>query len=269
MDRPRADVRAVALDIDGTLAGADHRVSERAVLAVRSLAEAGVAAIIVTGRTASAARRLSDRLGLATPIISCNGAVVIDPTSNEYLALALIDPDTVSRIVGFGLKRDLDAIIWTSTQMLADHQCEGTDLLEAVNQEPVMITGSGSLPRADVVKVMLSGSPPALDAVQDELRRRIPLMQRSMDQFYESSNPGSTKREALRLVLDRIGVAPAQCMGLADGDTDTGWLSDIGTVVAVSNARESVQRLADIRIGHHADDAVATFLESYFGLEQA
>ena len=130
--------------------------------------------------------------------------------------------------------------------------------------EPVTISDAGTLRGTEVVKVMLSGSPPALDAAQEEIRRRIPVMQRSMDRFYESSSPGATKREALRSVLGRIGVPPAQCMGFGDGDTDASWLSEVGTVVAVSNARESVQRLAHIRIGHHAEDAVATFLESRF-----
>lgn len=266
MDRPRADVHAVALDIDGTLARSDHRVSERTVLTVRSLAELGVSPIIVTGRTARAARQLSDRIGLTSPIISCNGAVVTDPTSNEHLRLALVDPGMVSRIVNFGRKRHLEVIVWTLTEMIADRRSAGTVLLEAVNQEAVTIFQLDSSPRTDVVKVMLSGSPLALDAADDEIRLSIPIMQRSMDRFYESSNPGATKKEALREVLNRIGVARERCMGIADGDTDTGWLSDIGIAVAVSNARESVRNMANIHIGHHDNDSVAAFLDSYFGL---
>lgn len=150
--------------------------------------------------------------------------------------------------------------------MIADQRSAGTDLLEAVNQEPVTISKQGSSQRGEVVKVILSGSPLALDAAEDEIRLSIPIMQRSMDQFNESSNPGATKKEALREVLNRIGVAREQCMGIADGDTDTGWLSDIGIAVAVSNARESVRNMADIHIGHRSNDSVAAFLDSYFGL---
>jgi hypothetical protein len=266
VDRPRADVHAVALDIDGTLAGSDHRVSERTVLTVRSLTELGVTPIIVTGRTARAARQLSDRIGLTSPIISCNGAVVTDPTSDEHLMLSLIDPEMVSRIVTFGRKRDLDVIVWTVTEMIADQRSAGTDLLEAVNEEPVTISPLRASHPMDVVKVMLSGSPLALDVAQDEIQLSIPILQRSMDRFYESSNPGATKKEALREVLRTIGVTGEQCMGIADGDTDTGWLSDIGIAVAVSNAMESVLHMADIHIGHHSNDSVAAFLDSYFGL---
>lgn len=258
---------AVALDVDGTLAGVDHRVSGRTVATVRRLVDRGVIPIIVTGRTEGAAQRLSDRMELSAPIISCNGAVVTDPVSKEHLRMVRLDPALVSRIVAFGQERNLGVIVWTTTGMITDRRSEGVDLLEEVNQEPLTVSGLDPAVCSDAVKVMLSGSPPALDAVQADVRAAIPLMERSMDQFYESSNPGATKREALHQVLDIIGVSAGQCLGIADGDTDAGWLSDMGVAVAVSNARASVKDVAHLHIGHHGDESVASFLETYFDLE--
>lgn len=266
-NRAGREMLAVALDIDGTLAGVDHRVSERTATTILQLAARGVVPIIVTGRTERAAQRLSDRMELSAPIISCNGAVVTDPASKEHLRMVRLDSAVVSRIVAFGQERNLGVIVWTTTGMITDRRDEGADLLEEVNQEPVTVSGLGPAVCSDAVKVMLSGSPPALDAVQAEVRAAIPIMERSMDQFYESSNPGATKREALRQVLDIIGVSADQCLGIADGDTDAGWLSDMGVAVAVSNARASVKNVAHLHIGHHGDESVASFLETHFDLE--
>ena len=265
-ERAEQEVLAVALDIDGTLAGTDHRVSGRTVATVRRLAEQGVSPILVTGRTEGAARRLSDRIGLSSPIVSCNGAIVTDPGTHEHLTLVRLEPEMVSRVIAFGRERGLGVIVWTSAGMIADRHCEGADLLEAVNEEQVTIGELGPEQITDAVKVMLSGSPLVLDGVQDEIRAMVPIMERSMDRFYESSIPGATKREALRFVLDNLGVPRHQCMGIADGDTDAGWLSDVGVAVAVSNARKSVRDVAQLHIGHHGNESVATFLEWYFHL---
>ena len=52
-------------------------------------------------------------------------------------------------------------------------------------------------------------------------------------------------------------------MGIADGDTDAAWLAEIGLPVAVSNAMPAAREAATLHIGHHADEAVADFLEEY------
>jgi len=152
--------------------------------------------------------------------------------------------------------------------MYAAKSTDATSLLEVINQQPVVIAPLDAVVRDDVVKVMLSGNRERLDEVQDQLATELPLLKRSMDLFYETSSPGSTKWEALRLVLNRLGIAPRDCMGIADGDTDVGWLSGVGLPVAVENARPSVREIASMHIGHHADDSVAQFLEAFFDLSR-
>jgi len=265
---PRA-IRVVALDVDGTLAGADHRVSDRTVDVLRRLVARGVVPVVVTGRTEGSARALADRVGMAAPTISCNGAVVTDP-GGERLSVTVMDPDEVRRVVAFGREHDeVSAVLWTTTAMLTEHPSPWTDLLAEVNDEPVTtvpLSGPGAELPADVVKVMLVGDPDALDALRDEVGRALPAMRRGMAPFFETSAPGASKREALRLVLDRLGVDPSACMGIADGDTDAAWLAEVGLPVAPANAMAAARQVARHHIGHHADDAVADFLEQFFSL---
>jgi Cof subfamily protein (haloacid dehalogenase superfamily) len=260
-DWPGSGVRAVALDIDGTLARSDHQVSYRTVLAVRRLAELGVAPILVTGRTERAARRLSDRIGLSTPVISCNGAVITDVTDGSRLACSHLAPALVRQALDFAAEAGLDAIVWTADEMVAPWRSDSTDLLEDVNQERVVIAAIDQSRIDRAVKMMLAGPRATLDSLQPRMVQRLPYMRRSMDRFYESCTPGATKKDALEVVLAAIGVPKMNCMGFADGDTDAEWLADIGTAVAVSNARDSVKRVASIHIGDHNDDAVAEFIE--------
>ena len=233
---------------------------------MEALERKGVIPVIVTGRTETASIAVSKRSHLSAPVVSCNGSVVTDPCSGERLLLSTLDPETVNRIMAFAAGNCLEIVLWSADDMFAAAPSQTTSTLGVINQQDVVITSLDTVPRNNLVKIMLGGNPEHLDSLQDQIAASLPLVKRSLDVFYETSNPGATKWEALRFVLDRLGVAPEQCMGIADGDTDVGWLTKIGVPVAVENARPAVQAIASIHIGHHAHDSVAEFLEMYFEL---
>ncbi|WP_035348733.1 HAD-IIB family hydrolase [Edaphobacter aggregans] len=75
-DRKR--LRMVAVDVDGTLLGADGKVSARNVAALKAAERAGVEVVIATGRRHSYAMKVLRGLGLSeeSGLISSNGGVV-------------------------------------------------------------------------------------------------------------------------------------------------------------------------------------------------
>ena len=68
----------IAIDLDGTLLGADGRVGERNLAALKAVEEAGITLAIATGRRHCYAMKVIRDLGLAegTLLVSSNGAVV-------------------------------------------------------------------------------------------------------------------------------------------------------------------------------------------------
>jgi hydroxymethylpyrimidine pyrophosphatase-like HAD family hydrolase len=71
-------MRMVAVDVDGTLLGAEGKVSARNVAALKAAERAGVEVVIATGRRHSYAMKVLRGLGLGEEngLISSNGAVV-------------------------------------------------------------------------------------------------------------------------------------------------------------------------------------------------
>ncbi|HEX2918111.1 MAG TPA: HAD family hydrolase, partial [Edaphobacter sp.] len=71
-------VRMIAVDIDGTLLGADGQVSARNLAALKAAEQAGVEIAIATGRRHSYAMKVLRGLGLGeeSSVVSSNGAVV-------------------------------------------------------------------------------------------------------------------------------------------------------------------------------------------------
>ncbi|MBL8603510.1 MAG: HAD family phosphatase [Myxococcales bacterium] len=89
----------LALDLDGTLLGHDNTLREVDVRAIAAARAAGIAVTLATGRLAAGALPTARALGLSTPLVCSDGAVVIESPSGEvvyqhYLEARLIEEVT-------------------------------------------------------------------------------------------------------------------------------------------------------------------------------
>lgn len=249
--------------MDGTLAASDHRVSDRTSAALRRLQDAGVRPIVVTGRGETEALRICREAGLTAPAISCNGALITDPVSGVRLRQVSVEPEMLHAAVTFADRHGVQLVPWTPDGVLADRDTEATRLLAEINQEPVVLSDLSGLSSDDVIKVMVTAAPEVLDEAAVAARVEAPFLERSMGWFLEATHPDATKWRSLQLVLDKLGIAPDECAGIADGDNDREWLSNIGLPIAVANARPGVLRLAAAEIGPNTEDSVAALAEEW------
>ena len=94
-------IRMIALDLDGTLLGADGRVSARNLAALMAAEEAGIDVAIATGRRHCYALHVLRGLGLQdeTILVSSNGAVVRSFAS-DLIERTLMQKDTAEWLCG-------------------------------------------------------------------------------------------------------------------------------------------------------------------------
>jgi Cof subfamily protein (haloacid dehalogenase superfamily) len=254
---------AVVLDVDGTLALPDHRVSPRALAALRGLQTVGVLPIVVTGRGEAEALRICRDAGITAPTISCNGALTTDPVTGRRLRQVSVEPQMLAAAAAFAERHGVQLLLWTPDGVHAEYASEATRLLTEINQEAVIISPLAELAATEVVKVMITASPEVLDRVVPAARRETPFLERSMGWFLEATHPDATKWQSLHRALAGLGIAPADCAGIADGDNDLEWLSQVGVAIAVANARPDVLKMAANTIGPNSTDSVAALLEEW------
>ena len=256
MSRPKL----VALDVDGTITGADHAVSQRTVASLRRLSDLGIAGVIVSGRTERAVLRLAGQVGFEAPQVSTNGALVTDATTGQRLWSKAMDPDDVRTAVAAARRAGVSPNVWTADAWYADEDSASNRLLVTlVGEAPVRQALDEVIAQQAIVKVMLGGTPAQLDA--SGLAGVIPGLERSMPQFFEAAPVGATKQEAVGFLLERLGIDASQVWGFGDGGNDIGWLGLVGRVFVPDNAQAAVKVLADQVIGRADNDGVAEFLD--------
>lgn len=255
-------IGAVALDVDGTIAGTDHHVSDRTAAAIRSILNEGLPVYLLTGRSRRSVLALARELGIDNQVAAANGSVSFNPVTDTDTRTVPMKPEDIRKIVELHRKHGLAITWWTRDLIWVDALGAITEQLIELNEDEtdIRVGSVDDIDPAKTVKMMLHGKPEQLDAVASAIRAVLPEAARSMDVFYEFVHPEANKWAALQHLLGGA-IAPADVLGIGDGGNDVPWLRRIGYAVAMANARVEVASIARAHTGHHGDDGAAQTLE--------
>ncbi len=262
-----SDVKLIALDLDGTLLNSSLKVSERNAEAVKRALDAGVQIVLATSRWYLLAKRNADRLGIDTPLICNNGAVVKRPQDDELLHLRL-DQE---------LARDVTA--------LADER--GWETFTTIEDTTYMRMRPGILPERLPAGLRVSerqaeevarGQPTAVlvfgeEAVDEISQRFLPAFDGrakfSLNRpplyphYVILTHPDADKGSALEMVCRELDVPLNDVMAMGDSESDLEMLRLAGLGIAVNNSPDEVKRAA-LHIAPANDaDGVAWAIEQF------
>jgi Cof subfamily protein (haloacid dehalogenase superfamily) len=273
-------IRALALDLDGTLLAPGSVLTERTRQAVKACRRLGLRIIIVTGRAIDAAEPFRAALEAEGPMVYFNGAAVANMPEGTLLSATLLDKESaefcvdLSRETGVyfqvyfpGANGDSRITLMAETDgpertMYHNHTgilAELGDLKEALRRPGT----------AGCVKTMFLAEPevqamlrPKLD---EHFGERVYIAQ-TYRTFLELMNAKVSKGQGLKFALECLSISPEEVMAFGDEENDIPMLKAASFSAAPSNAKESVKAAASMILGSNAEDGVAAFLEDFFKL---
>lgn len=253
----------VALDIDGTLVDHEGLLPGSVVEAVARVRAAGVPVVLATGRGLSGAVPIHQALALPPgDIVVSNGAIMARTPPLEVLHEETFDPAPVIRRV---LELHPSAIIavedagdgYRLNRPFPDGELQGPMSIQQLEE-------LGSRPAARVI--IRDPDVPAEDFV--DLARRLGLHGVSYfigwSAWLDITPRGVTKASALRNLCRRRGIDPGGVLALGDGHNDMEMLAWAGRGVALGDAPEAVQSVADDVTGTFAEGGTAAELNRWF-----
>jgi len=253
--------------MDGTLAGADGRVSQRTITALSRAERAGLRVVIVTGRAVPTPLAVWLAAGLSAPLVLCGGSLTVQPPGLEILDVRVLPEQVVANALELGLRFGLVVSLWTPTAIWVTERGPIADLLSAINGMDVseLDRSPGAVLTQPVLKAMLGGEPAAVDRAEADILAGLSdaTASRSMRQFVEVTASDASKERALEGVLARLGARPAQVIAAGDADNDLGMLRLAGFAIAPADAMPGPRAEADLVVGPHDADGVAAFIEGF------
>jgi len=262
-------IKLIALDIDGTIMKKDFSISDTVRSTIKKAIDSDVKVVLATGRMYSATVPIANELGIQTPLITYQGALVRNfYNSDEILLHHTIDADlfcqVISDIRNFQAQinvylddelfvEDEKAILkeYAVKRHIVYHKVNSFDKVAAFNPTKIIAMDD------DVKKV---------DTIRDKLKKKYEnslYVTKSTPFYCEFVNKKASKGNAILFLAKKWGIKQSEIMVIGDQDNDKEMLSVAGLAVAMGNSTDGLKEIADFITDTVDNDGAAAAIEKF------
>lgn len=247
----------LALDMDGTLLRDDKTVAPEDAAAIRSAAAHGIAVTIATGRLTTGALPIARELGLSTPLVCADGAVLIDPLSGSTLERRSILLDRAVRALDTLLGHGLVPYVFLADTIHCDASGEQhRAIVNGWTREVVVhacLSGAAAWQQADAVSMTVGiGTEQAVVRASEQLRGAhadaldtVHFCIGNTPTWAVRSLPsGCDKGQMLARLAEQLGVPRSRVAAVGDWFNDIGMFKYAGRSFAMGQSPDFVREAA-------------------------
>jgi len=263
-----ADIRLVAVDLDGTLLTDDLKIEPRAKKALRAVREKGIEVTLATGRMFRSARSYADELELELPLIVYQGAQVRISGTGEILMERNVPLHLARRIIGYIRKFGYAYNVYLDDQLYVESiRGENEEYAWRAGVDLNLVDDMLSFLKEEPLKIVaLRNNSSELELLEEAIRRDFNddlYITRSLPHYLEILNSKVNKALGLKVLAEKQGIKPEEIMVIGDSYNDLQMLQYAGLAVAMGNAPQVVRQAADYVTGTNNEGGVAEALEKF------
>lgn len=275
-------LKAIVLDIDGTLLDDEKEISQRTKEALIQAQENGVKLILASGRPVSGMMKYVTPLQMDQHhglLVSYNGARVVDCMTNETLYNETMSIRDAQAVLEHLKKFDVKVMIDKDDYMYVNDVFNNTITYKNAPFNIIQYESRGGhfkLCEIDDLaafadfplnKILTAGEPDYLKEHHQEMM--APFKGRlhcvfTADFYFEFTAKGIDKAKALKTVLTPLGIDQEHVVAFGDGHNDISMMQYAGLGVAMDNAVAELKAAADHVTHANTQDGIAVFLEDQF-----
>lgn len=266
----------IALDLDGTLLNDRKEITPRTKQILRKAMDEGHIAVIATGRPHRASINYYHELGLDTPMVNFNGALIHHPTDDKWDIIHSPMPlRTALKIVDACYDLNVHNVLAEvqDTVYLDQYDEKIIEVFQTTQNDPPFIIGSliNGL-KEDPTSLLIH---PKNDHIQ-ELRNHLDDYHAELIEHRKWGAPwniieivrkGLNKAKGLEKIAHYYNIPKEQIIAFGDEDNDLEMIDYAGVGVAMENAIDELKTVADHVTGTNEQDGVGIFLENYLNLQ--
>jgi Cof subfamily protein (haloacid dehalogenase superfamily) len=258
------DIKALVLDLDGTLLNSNKSISPRNYQTVKRCFDYGIHVIVATARPPRVAEQFVRDIPFADYRVFYNGALVTC-TSQQIRRHYSIPMEISKQITEFIKSSDPRAMLsyevndsWYTCTPILDTQCSKLGIRQTDPRPQVVdVNFINSL---SPTKILVLGYDTWQDVVQT-FGDKVNVLATDGGMLVQIVDKSASKETALQWVLNEIGVMPENVMVFGDDYNDVGLFRVCGYPIAMGNAIDELKKSAKYVTESNDDDGVAVALE--------
>lgn len=255
-------VKAVFFDIDGTLLGLKSKhIPESTLEAIQLLKNKGIQVIVSTGRSYAHAKFLKTH-GFES-FITFNGSLCV-AEDGEIIFKHIIDSEDILALHQHLLNIDSFPVgIMTTDNSYISHVTEEvTSIFDLLKLEVPETIHLSEILNKEVLQLNLFVDEIKEQKILNEVFKQCESS-RWCPTFIDVNAKGISKRVGMDHFLKRYGIERSETMAFGDGGNDIHMLKAAGIGVAMANASQQVQSVADYVTATTEEDGIWQALKRY------
>ena len=266
--------KMICLDVDGTLLNDQKQVSTYNKNAISKATALGIKVIICTGRLFIAAQAFAEMIGVKTPLITANGALVKEQETGNVIFQAILGKEnclkvanaiknnqvspnfnTVDTVLTNKISYSSETYIKMNATLPIDKQIK----IEVISDWEAAIEKYGD----DILKcIIIDTDIEKIKKAREELTNLNTMeVQSSFWDNVEIMNKGINKGKAVKMLAEYYGIDRSEIICMGDNENDLSMIEYAGMGIAMGNAKESVKSIANYVTETNNNDGVGRAIE--------
>lgn len=255
-------------DLDGTLLTSERTPHGPGSEALRLLQSAGVTVCLASGRAVHTMRPIAEQIGLSGPLVSSNGAFVVDRCGNVVHDVRVSSDQTV-HLLEFARQHGVHVNLYVDDTILVTKSGWECNLYESRTGCRTTLAGPAETQGVQPQKVLFVDTPDRHDSHRAALTGWAASHGLSVvvsePEYLEFLPNGVNKGAGLKILADHMGLEPREIAAIGDWTNDLEMVAWAGFSAAVGNAHESVRSAARILVASNDDGGVHEFAQIILG----
>jgi Cof subfamily protein (haloacid dehalogenase superfamily) len=281
MDAPE-NIKIIVIDIDGTLLSPEGSITARSLEAVQAAQQARIVVTLATARRYSNTAIIANELGLNTPLILYDGAIMIQHPHKAILHKHLLQASVGQQAVDILIRHKLQPVvhpfkgteeeIWTGPTAF-DNPWVDTYFASAPEQVHRMPFETLCTGHPDPIRVVAFASEEIIHTLLPEVAALDCNWTITRRGNYGSTelaimNSSCSKASGVTELARYLSIPLEQIMAIGDNNNDIEMLRTVGWGVAMGQGSEAVKSAARAVTTSNWEDGVAVAIE-YYALRNA
>lgn len=252
-------IKAVFIDIDGTLRDDNKNISKRTKDIIKKVTNNGILIVLCSGRHRGDTEKVSRQCFASKYIISSNGGNIYNYENNENLYTNCMDKEAIIQLYKIAESKNVRFIMNVGDVKVVNKIKHSTGEIKLEEDIKDFVY------KNDVEQCVIQDDDfKKVEKLFPEIEKIKNVEIKNRHNICDIANKESNKGNAIKKLLKILNIKKSDTIAIGDDANDLSMFNEVEYKVAVSNAVDILKENADEIILSNNEDGVAKFLERIF-----